>query len=101
MTTKRVELPVQGMSCGSCVARIEKGLSEVSGILTASVNFAAEKVTITYDPGQAQVKEFVKTIRELGYEAPLEKATIAIQGMSCASCVAKIEKGLSELPGVV
>jgi len=101
MASKQIELPVQGMSCGSCVARIEKGLSEVSGILSASVNFAAEKVAITYDPEQAQVTDFVKAIRELGYESPLEKATIRIQGMSCASCVAKIEKGLYELPGIV
>ncbi len=101
MASRQIELPIQGMSCGSCVARIEKGLSEVSGILSASVNFAAEKVAITYDPEQVQVQEFVKAIRELGYESPLEKATIRIQGMSCASCVAKIEKGLYELPGVV
>ncbi|MFN3475966.1 MAG: heavy metal translocating P-type ATPase [Candidatus Methylomirabilales bacterium] len=101
MGSKQVELPVQGMSCGSCVTRIEKGLSEVSGVLSASVNFAAEKVAITYDPEQVRVEEFVKAIRELGYESPLEKATISIQGMSCASCVAKIEKGLYALPGVV
>ncbi|MBI2879926.1 MAG: copper-translocating P-type ATPase [Candidatus Rokubacteria bacterium] len=98
---ERLDLPVQGMSCASCVARIEEGLSGLSGVLGASVNFAAEKVTITYDPDRIRVTEFIKTIRELGYSSPLQKATLAVSGMSCASCVATIEKGLSQLPGVV
>ena len=100
-TGQRLDLPVQGMSCASCVARIEEGLSGVSGVLEARVNFAAEKVAITYDPDRVRVKQLIETIRELGYSSPLEQATLAISGMSCASCVATIEKGLHELPGVV
>ena len=101
MPTKQIELPVQGMTCASCVARIEKGLSQQNGILEASVNFAAEKVRITFDPDRVQVPDFIGTIQDLGYQSPLEKVAIPIRGMSCASCVDKIERGLLAVPGVV
>ncbi len=101
MTTKVIELPVQGMTCASCVNRIEKGLSEKSGILEASVNFATEKVRITFDPERVQVPDFIGTLLELGYQSPVEKVTIPIRGMSCASCVDKIERGLRAVPGVI
>jgi len=101
MATTRIELPVKGMTCASCVARIEKGLAGVPGIHGASINLATEKATLTYDAERVGVEEVAKTIRELGYEVPLEKLTLSIGGMSCASCVAKIEKGLHAVPGVI
>jgi Cu+-exporting ATPase len=98
---KKVELPITGMSCASCVARIEKGLSAMSGIVDARVNFATEKATITFDPSRVQMGDFVATIRDLGYEAGIDKVTLPIHGMSCASCVKKVEESLSRLEGVV
>lgn len=98
---KKVELPITGMSCASCVARIEKGLSKMSGIVNAKVNFATEKATITFDPAGAHIGDFVATIKDLGYEAGLDKVTLPIQGMSCASCVKKVENALNGLEGVV
>jgi Cu+-exporting ATPase len=98
---KKVELPVTGMSCASCVARIEKGLSAMSGIVDARVNFATEKATITFDPSRVQMGDFVATIRDLGYEAGIEKVTLPIHGMSCASCVKKVEDALNGLEGVI
>ncbi len=89
------------MSCASCVARIEKGLSKMSGIVDAKVNFATEKATITFDPAGAHLGDFVSTIKDLGYEAGLDKVTLPIQGMSCASCVKKVENALNGLEGVV
>ncbi len=98
---KKVELPITGMSCASCVARIEKGLSKMSGITDAKVNFATEKATITFDPTRAHMGDFVATIKDLGYEAGIEKVTLPIRGMSCASCVKKVEDTLNGLEGVV
>jgi Cu+-exporting ATPase len=98
---KKVELPVTGMSCASCVAKIEKGLSKMSGIVDAKVNFATEKATISFDPSQVHVGDFVSTIKDLGYEAGMEKVTLPIHGMSCASCVKKVETALNSLEGVV
>jgi Cu+-exporting ATPase len=89
------------MSCASCVAKIEKGLSKMSGIVDAKVNFATEKATITFDPSHVHIGDFVTTIRDLGYEAGIEKVTLPIHGMSCASCVKKVEDALNGLEGVV
>src|SRR5438128_1418219 len=101
MATARIELPVQGMSCASCVARIEKGLVAVPGVQEASVNLAAERATLTIDPDRVSSGEIAQTIRELGYEVPVRTLTLSVGGMSCASCVAKIERALRALPGVV
>jgi len=98
---KKIDLPITGMSCASCAAKIEKGLAGLSGIVKASVNFATEKVSITYDPSEVHLTDFIKTIKELGYDAGVETVTLPIQGMSCASCVEKIEKALNGLVGVV
>ncbi len=98
---KKVELPITGMSCASCVAKIEKGLSKMSGITDAKVNFATEKATIAFDPSRVHMGDFVATIRDLGYEAGMEKVTLPIHGMSCASCVKKVEDALNGLEGVI
>lgn len=98
---KKVDLPITGMSCASCVAKIEKGLSKMSGIADAKVNFATEKATISFDPSQVHIGDFVSTIKDLGYEAGVEKITLPIHGMSCASCVKKVETALNSLEGVV
>jgi len=101
MSTTRVDLPVQGMSCASCVAKIEKAVTRLAGVQSASVNLAAERATVTYEPARLGVPEITKAIEDLGYEVPLEKLTFSVQGMSCASCVAKIERALHAVPGVV
>jgi Cu+-exporting ATPase len=98
---KKVEIPITGMSCASCVAKIEKGLSKMSGIAEARVNFATEKATVTFDPSRVHMGDFVSTINDLGYEAGMEKITFPIHGMSCASCVKKVEGALNGLEGVV
>ncbi|MEJ2728207.1 MAG: heavy metal translocating P-type ATPase [Deltaproteobacteria bacterium] len=98
---KTVEFPVSGMSCASCVARIEKGLSKMSGIQEAKVNFASEKASVSFDPSRVQMADLVGTVKDLGYEAGLEKVTLPVHGMSCASCVKKVEGALSGLDGVV
>jgi len=98
--SKRVVLPVTGMSCASCVAKIEKGLSQVEGVADAKVNFATEKASITFDPDQVGVGDFIQTVKDLGYGARVERVTVPVRGMSCASCVDKVQKALSGVPGV-
>ncbi len=101
MTTTRIDLPIRGMTCASCVARIEKGLANVPGVQEVSVNLAAERAALTYDPAQVGVEALISTIQEVGYEVPVATLTLSIGGMSCASCVATIEKALAAVPGVV
>jgi len=98
---KRVVLPVTGMSCASCVAKIEKGLSQMEGVADAKVNFATEKAAITFDPDQVGVNDFIRTVKDLGYGARVERVTVPVRGMSCASCVEKVQKALSAVPGVI
>lgn len=98
---RKIDLPIKGMSCASCAAKIEKGLSTVTGVDRATVNFATEKATIAFDPKKARTEDFVKTIKELGYETGIEKVMLPIQGMTCASCVEKVERALSSAAGVI
>ena len=98
---ERIDLPVTGMSCASCAAKIEKGLSNLSGVSKASVNFAAEKATVVYDPAQTDISNFIGKVEDLGYKVKVEKTSLPIQGMSCASCVNKVERSLRSLKGVI
>jgi Cu+-exporting ATPase len=98
---KKVEFPVSGMSCASCVARIEKGLSKMSGIADVKVNFASERATVTFDPAHVHLGDLMATVKDLGYAAGMEKVTLPVHGMSCASCVKKVESALTGLEGVI
>ncbi len=68
---------------------------------SANVNFATEKATVVYDPQATEGKCLVDVIREAGYEVPSAKTALPITGMTCASCVATVERTLRRLPGVV
>jgi Cu+-exporting ATPase len=100
----QVVLKVSGMSCASCVGKVEKTLKQVTGVLEANVNLATEKATINYDAAKVSTEELINTVKELGYEASLanlERASIPIIGMTCASCVRRVEQGITSLSGVI
>jgi P-type Cu+ transporter len=96
-----VTLPIRGMHCASCASQIEKALQMVSGVDQASVNFAAERAEVRYDPSATSPEAFRRAVQDLGYEVPEGEAVIPIQGMHCASCVRRIEQGLQQVPGVI
>ncbi|HEY3297949.1 MAG TPA: heavy metal-associated domain-containing protein, partial [Armatimonadota bacterium] len=98
---KTIELSVTGMDCASCAARIEKILSKLDGVESANVNLSTERATVTFDPGVTDEKRFVKLIRTFGYDVRTDRITIPVEGMTCATCVSKVEKGLSRLAGVL
>ncbi|MGH7430012.1 MAG: copper ion binding protein, partial [Candidatus Methylomirabilaceae bacterium] len=89
------------MSCASCVAKIEGGLSKLDGVEEAVVNFATQRATVGYDPDLVTPAKLASEIRTLGYEVPVEEAVLPIQGMSCGSCVQRIETALLKTPGVL
>ncbi|GAW93733.1 heavy metal translocating P-type ATPase [Calderihabitans maritimus] len=91
---------VNGMTCAACASRIQKGLAKLEGVEQANVNFAVEKASVQYNPEKVGLSDFIKTVEQLGYRVPAEKVQLAITGMSCAACAAKIEKKLNGLPGV-
>lgn len=93
-------LLISGMTCAACANRIEKGLSKMAGVKEANVNLALEKATVTFDNDQIKLADIEEKITGLGYEVALDKAELAISGMTCAACSARIEKGLNRMEGV-
>ncbi len=90
---------IQGMSCASCVGRVERAIENVPGVSSASVNLASERAEVTF-AGEPDTPAVVKAIEGAGYSVPETSVELAIDGMSCASCVARIEKTLKTVPGV-
>jgi Cu+-exporting ATPase len=101
MENKNISLPVEGMSCASCVSKIEGSIGKINGVEQVSVNLATEKANITFSNSQVDLGQVVDAVDDVGYRIPVEKITLPIGGMSCASCVAKIEGALRGMPGVV
>jgi Cu+-exporting ATPase len=99
--TTKVVINVGGMTCAGCAAKVEKALGKLPGVEDAAVNFASEKATIDFRPQETEIENIVQTIEDLGYRARLEKAVYEVEGMTCASCVARVEKALSGVSGVV
>src|SRR5918995_7119165 len=97
----RIDIPVAGMTCASCVRRVERALEKKQGVAEASVNFAAEKASLTYDPAATSPGELVGTIRDAGYDADVRETTLGVTGMTCASCVGRVERALEKVPGVL
>ena len=113
----RAVLALEGMTCASCAMRIEKGLKKVPGVKDANVNLATEQATIMYNPAQTNVEQMVQKVDAVSYKAtplilpapkltetaPEKEAhtTFDLEGMTCASCAMRIEKGLKKVPGVL
>ena len=95
-----VQINISGMSCAACAARIEKGLSRLPGVVQATVNFAAEKASVTYDQQQTDLEAIGQKIVTLGFAVAADHAEFKISGMSCAACATRLEKALRGLPGV-
>ncbi len=98
---ERIDLPISGMSCASCALKIEKGLASVEGVSKATVNFAAEKATVVFHSDRTDLSHLIEKVKNLGYGAKSEKVLLPIQGMTCASCVNKVQKALNAVKGVV
>src|ERR687894_63373 len=97
----RISIPVVGMTCASCVRRVERTLSEKEGVAEASVNFAAEKASVTYDPAATNPDDLIEAIRDAGYGADVRETTFSVTGITCASCVGRVERALEKVPGVL
>jgi Cu+-exporting ATPase len=131
LNTVDVSFPVTGMTCASCVNRVEKAIGKVPGVDQAAVNLATERAAVSYDPQQTTVVEIATAVERAGYgvadlppepvvapelaspalassngiDAPTlagaTEAILPIEGMTCASCVRRVEKGLAKVTGVM
>src|SRR5690606_17533472 len=97
---KILDLPVLGMTCASCVVRVEKAIRAVPGVTEAKVNLAAERaqVSLNVDGSPSAV---AAAIRAVGYEPLEEEIAYPVRDMTCASCVGRVEKALAAVPGVL
>ena len=97
---KFLDLPVLGMTCASCVGRVEKAIRAVPGVAEASVNLAAERAQVSLN-ADGSPGAVAAAIRAAGYEPLEEEVAYPVRDMTCASCVGRVEKALAAVPGVL
>ncbi|MDR2909303.1 MAG: heavy metal translocating P-type ATPase [Oscillospiraceae bacterium] len=94
---------IEGMTCAACARRVEKVSSRQAGVISASVNYATEKLTLTVESSAFSEESLFAAVKKAGYALKLPdpaRAVIPVEGMTCAACAARIERGLAKLPGV-
>ena len=94
-----ISLPIEGMTCASCVGRVEAALSKVDGVGSVSVNLATERADIRTS-GPVDRAELIQAVERVGYDVPAATVELAVDGMTCASCVGRVERALLAVPGV-
>ena len=104
-TTKQLTLPVIGMTCANCVSSVERNSKKVEGVTDAVVNFASEKLTVTYDPATQSDKQIangvIERVERAGYEIPTASLELPLLGMTCTNCANTIQRRLNKVEGVI
>lgn len=93
---------IEGMSCASCAQRIEKAVGDLGEVATASVNFATEKLAVTFKDEAINDQLITETVEKAGYHVaqPAQTLSFDIEGMTCASCAQRVEKAVGQLDDV-
>ena len=100
LLTKPIDLQIGGMTCASCVMRVEKALKKVGGVQDATVNLATEQAQVQADT-TVTADALAAAVRQAGYEVASTDFTLQVEGMTCASCVGRVETALLKVPGVM
>ena len=98
---KTVQLGVQGMTCASCVARVERAFAKLDGVSEASVNLATEKARVVFDPAQTDSAALLGAIEKVGYKPLSAETSFGVTGMTCANCSSRVERKLGKAEGVL
>ena len=98
MSSTTHTLPVSGMTCASCAGRVERALLKVPGVDSASVNLATEQAHV--ESSEGDLAGLVQAVEQAGYAVPQQTLELAVEGMTCASCVGRVERALLKVPGV-
>ncbi|MES2919004.1 MAG: heavy metal translocating P-type ATPase [Pseudomonadota bacterium] len=99
-TPARHDLGIRGMGCASCVGRVEKALAAVPGVSSVSVNLATERARVEAAP-EVPLAALRDAVEAAGYHLDETEVDLTIGGLSCASCVSRVEKALQSVPGVL
>lgn len=97
---KEATIPVAGMTCAACVRKVEKALHGVPGVHDATVNLAAGKAGVTYDPAVCDVPAMCEQIEKIGYDVPAARIELLVLGMTPGHCEHVIGPAVKALPGV-
>jgi len=100
-TLQSVDLPIRGMTCSACAARLEKALTRSVGIVNAGVNFALERAAVSFDDTSTDIGKITGVVKGAGFEVPEETFQFGIGGMTCSACSGRVEKALARIPGVL
>jgi Cu+-exporting ATPase len=92
------DLPIAGMTCASCAGRVERALSKVIGASAVSVNLATEQARV--QAPRDSLPALMDAVQQAGYSVPQQSLELSIDGMTCASCVGRVERALAKVPGV-
>lgn len=92
------DLPIAGMTCASCAGRVERALSKVIGATAVSVNLATEQARV--QAPSDSLPALMDAVQRVGYSVPQQTLELSIDGMTCASCVGRVERALTKVPGV-
>jgi Cu+-exporting ATPase len=96
-----LDLGVEGMTCASCVAHVERAIAAVPGVDAVAVNLATERAHVSFTKGGTDLRKIEEAIRQSGYTPVETTVELSVTGMTCASCVGHVEKALRAVPGVV
>ncbi|EYC52621.1 metal ABC transporter ATPase [Hylemonella gracilis str. Niagara R] len=99
LSIAHLNLPILGMTCASCVGRVEKALKAVPGVTEVTVILATESAVVAATP-EVSVRALTTAIERAGYAVAEDTLELSIEGMTCASCVNRVEKALRKVPGV-
>ena len=96
-------IKIGGMSCSACANRVEKVISKLNGVEKASVNFATETLSVTFDSNEVNQKDIEQAIEKIGFKISkqIQTYTVGIKGMSCVVCANRVEKVINKIPGVI
>ncbi|MCA9614698.1 MAG: heavy metal translocating P-type ATPase, partial [Myxococcales bacterium] len=97
-----MDLPIEGMTCSACVTHVERALSKVPGVAKAEVNLVTKRAVVMLE-APVDRATLAQAVEKAGYEVPAPQASevvLSVRGMTCASCVGRVEKALAAVPGV-
>ena len=95
----RITIPVAGMTCASCVGSVEKAIGRVAGVRSVSVNLATGRADVALAQG-GDISAVIDAVAQAGYEVREDEVELAVEGMTCGSCVSHVERALLKVPGV-
>ena len=95
-----IRLRLDGMSCASCVGRVERGLKSIPGVTEASANFTTGEARIRFQT-PASPAEMAQKLEKIGYPVKPWEVELAVDGMTCASCTGRVERVLKAQPGII